>query len=245
MAIYEKVVARCTGGYALYVEVCNEVGLDCNRRVHALYYAILSARKSGEAYCIEEVVPAYSSITLFYDPRRCRCEDLARFVERLWRDVRDARSEDLFKPRRFRIPVLYGGDYGPDLRSVAEMTGLSPEEVVEIHTSKPYVCYMLGFTPGFIYLGDVDDRIAVPRLPTPRTRVPAGSVGIAGKQTGVYGVESPGGWRLVGRTPLRMFDPSREPPIPIRPGDIVEFYAVDEKEFERLKGVFVGDLVVG
>ncbi len=241
MPIYDRPRALCSGGYALYLELCNEISLDCNRRVHALYYAILS-RRSAELECVEEAVPAYSSLTLFYDPRRCSCEELVRRIESVWSEIREVESEKLFKPQRFRIPVLYGGEYGPDLQSVAELTGLSPEEVVEIHSSRPYVCYMLGFTPGFVYLGDVDERIAVPRLPTPRTRIPAGSVGIAGKQTGVYGVESPGGWRLIGRTPLKMFDPSREPPIPIRPGDVVEFYPIDEDEFRKLKGVFVGDV---
>ncbi len=242
MTIYEKPIARCSGGYVVYVELCNEISLECNRRVHALYYAILSKKDSGEIPCIEEAVPAYSSLTLFYDPRRCSCDYVIKLVDRLWSEIREIETEKLFKPRRFRIPVLYGGEYGPDLPSVAEFARLSPEEVIKIHTSRPYICYMLGFTPGFIYLGDVDERIAAPRLPTPRTRIPAGSVGIAGKQTGVYGVESPGGWRLIGRTPLRMFDPSREPPIPIRPGDIVEFYAIDEKEFQRLRGVFVGEV---
>jgi len=231
-----------SGGYTIYVELCNEISLECNRMVHALYYALLEARRRGDAEGIVEVVPAYTTVAILYDPRKTRRDRVESLVRRLLSEAPSISSS--MKPQRFRIPVVYGGVYGPDLEEVARMVGLSPDEVVEIHTSRSYVCYMLGFTPGFIYLGEVDERIAVPRLPRPRTQVAAGSVGIAGRQTGVYGIDSPGGWRIIGRTPLRMFDHRREPPTPIRPGDIVEFYRVDEARFAELRGRFVGEAAV-
>jgi KipI family sensor histidine kinase inhibitor len=123
------------------------------------------------------------------------------------------------------IPVDFGGE---DLNVVAEFSGLSTSGVVEIFLSRQYRVYMLGFLPGFAYMGEVDERIAVPRRATPRTKVPKGSVGIAGKQTGIYPFESPGGWQIIGRTPVEMFAPDREEPCLLRPGDIVRFKAIDE-----------------
>ncbi len=243
MAIYEKPKVRVSGGYVVHVEICNEVSLQCNRLVHALYYTLLKNKESGELRGVEEIVPAYSSLSILYDPRVISKDEILRKVDEAWNVATSVDVSKILRPRKFRIPVVYGGKYGPDLESVAQYAKLDPEEVISIHTSKGYVCYMLGFTPGFIYLGDVDDRIAAPRLPNPRTKVPAGSVGIAGKQTGVYGVDSPGGWRLIGRTPLKMFDPKREPPTPIRPGDVVEFYRINEEDFEKLKGKFVGEVM--
>ncbi len=242
MPVYDRPRIAASGGYVVHVEICNEVSLECNKLVHALYYTILQRVREGRVVGVEEVVPAYASLTIFYDPRHIDRNALVKLVEECWNESRSVDVSRILRPRLFRIPVVYGGEYGPDLNSVAEHAGLDPEEVIRIHTSRRYVCYMLGFTPGFIYLGDVDDRIAAPRLPSPRTRVPAGSVGIAGKQTGVYGVDSPGGWRLIGRTPLRMFDPKRDPPTPIKPGDLVEFYRISEEEFRELKGVFIGDV---
>ncbi len=240
--IYEKPVVKTSGGYVLYVELCNEISLECNKRVHALYYAIKKEVDEGRVVGIEEIVPAYASLTIFFDPRKIDPDSLRRRIEELANYVATIDLGTIFKPRKFRIPVAYGGEYGPDMQEVCRLTGLSEEEVVKIHTSKTYVCYMLGFTPGFVYLGDVDDRIAVPRLQTPRTKIPPGSVGIAGKQTGIYGVESPGGWRLIGRTPVKTFDPKRDPPTPIRPGDLVEFYSIKHEEFNRLLGKFVEEV---
>jgi KipI family sensor histidine kinase inhibitor len=124
------------------------------------------------------------------------------------------------------LPVKYGGEFGPDIGFVARNAGISEEEVIAIHTSREYLCYMLGFTPGFAYLGDLDDRIAAPRLETPRLKVAAGSVGIAGNQTGFYGVESPGGWRVIGRLRVATFDVRKEPPSSVLPGDRVKFLSV-------------------
>jgi len=213
------------GGRSVYVEICKDISLECNRRVHALYY------KLKELSGVEEIVPAYSSLLLIYDPLTIGYKDLRDKIE----DLAAQEGVVELKPRKFKIPVVYGGEYGPDMKLVIEKTGLSEDEVIKIHTSKVYTCYMLGFTPGFVYLGDVDDRIAVPRLPTPRVKIPPGSVGIAGKQTGWYGVESPGGWVLIGRTPVVTFDPNRDPPSFIRPGDKVEFYRISEDEYREIR----------
>ena len=134
------------------------------------------------------------------------------------------------------IPVIYGGKYGPDIEFVASYNGLSVDDVIELHTKPLYRVYMLGFLPGFAYLGGMDERIATPRLENPRKRVPSGSVGIAGKQTGWYAIESPGGWRIIGRTPLRTFNPSKEPPSIVLPGDYVKFKAIDEDNAEEYDG---------
>jgi KipI family sensor histidine kinase inhibitor len=129
-------------------------------------------------------------------------------------------------PRRVEIPVTYGGEAGPDLDFVARRAGLTPAQVVGLHTGREYRVYLMGFTPGFAYLGELDERIETPRLETPRLRVPAGSVGIAGRQTGIYPLESPGGWRLIGLTALTLFDPAAAAPFLLAPGDLVRFVAV-------------------
>ncbi len=226
-----------SGGYVVHVDVCEELSMECVGEMHKLYYLV----KMGLAEAIDEVVPGVTSIAVFYDPRKIGGEKVASKIRELWWQRKSVELEDLHKPKRFTIPVVYGGDFGPDLAFVASWSKLAEEEVVRVHSSRVYRVITLGFTPGFVYMGEVDPAIAVPRLETPRTRIPRGSVGIAGKMTGIYGLESPGGWRLIGRTPLTMFDYRRDPPIPISPGDEVQFKPIGPEEFERLVGVFVGD----
>jgi inhibitor of KinA len=134
-----------------------------------------------------------------------------------------------------RVPICYGGDLGPDLAAVASFAGLEEADVVRAHVAKTYRVFMLGFVPGFAYLGTVDERIAMPRRSTPRVRVPLGSVGIAGMQTGIYPAETPGGWQLIGRTPVKPFDPSRAEPFLMKAGDSVQFYAIDRGEYDRAR----------
>ncbi len=212
------------GDSALLVSFGEVIDEETNDRVHALAGAI---EKANFGWLIE-VVPAYSSLAVIYDPGLIDFEGVKRAVEGL------GFSEERFEGRLVEIPVLYGGDYGPDLEFVAEYNGLTPEEVIEIHSRQVYSVHFLGFLPGFAYLGGMDERIATPRLERPRLKVPAGSVGIAGKQTGIYPLESPGGWRLIGRTPLRLFNPSKEPPTLLQPGDKVKFVPIDEGKFEEL-----------
>jgi len=242
MPIYEEPVIKPVSGYIVYVELCKGIELECNRKVHTLYYGIKKLIDEDSVRGIKELVPAYSSLTIFYDPREISWIKIKEIINGMFKELERESIAEVFKPRLFRIPVVYGGEFGPDLEESAKLAGLTIDEFIDIHTSRRYVCYMLGFTPGFIYLGTVDKRIAVPRLKTPRTRIPAGSVGIAGEQTGLYGVESPGGWRLIGRTPVRTFDPMKKPPTPIRPGDYVEFYRIDVKDYERLRGVWIEEI---
>lgn len=169
---------------------------------------------------VDDVSPVYASLLVRFDPLRVEPEALEAAVRRLLVDLED---EPLEAPRRVEIPVRYGGEDGPDLPDVARHAGLTPEAVVALHAGTRYEVHFLGFTPGFAYLGTVPDPIACPRLSEPRRSVPAGSVGIAGAQTGVYPDATPGGWRLIGRTPLTMFDPRREPMSLLLPGDEVRF----------------------
>jgi KipI family sensor histidine kinase inhibitor len=213
------------GDAALTVEFGNRIALPLNRKVRALALAIEKAALPG----VIEVVPTYRSLTIYYDPLSLSLTDLRLEVESLLE-----RLEEIPLPpsRLVTIPTVYGGEYGPDLAFVAKHCGLSEEQVIRLHTRPTYHVYMLGFTAGYAYLGGMPKRLTTPRLPSPRLRVPAGSVGIGGNQTGVYPVESPGGWRLIGRTPLTLFDPSWEVPVLIQPGDQVKFVRIAPDEFE-------------
>lgn len=155
---------------------------------------------------VVETVPAFASLLIFYDPLVTEYDAVAAAVQKLAQapDSDTAAEEG----RLVEIPVCYGGAFGPDLPFVAEHAGLTETEVIRLHAGRDYPIYMLGFLPGFPYLGGLDERLFTPRLPTPRTAIPAGSVGIGGEQTGVYPIASPGGWQLIGRTPLKLFDPS-------------------------------------
>lgn len=207
------------GDAALLVEFANEISEPVNRQVQALAHALAQARLPG----LGEAVPAYRSLLLPYDPLQLSFNDVQEQVAAV-----AARSEaiTLPEPALKEIPVVYGGEFGPDVEFVAEQHGLSVEQVIRRHAGTTYRVYMLGFSPGFAYLGGLPADLATPRLPTPRTRVPAGSVGIAGQQTGIYPLATPGGWRLIGRTPRRLFDPAQEPPTLLQAGDLVRFVAI-------------------
>ena len=172
---------------------------------------------------VTNVHPAYASILIDFNPLRIGRFDVERAAAEL---LTRAASAPLPEPRTVEIPVAYGGEYGPDLEAVAELTGHTPDEVIALHSSAEYLVYFLGFSPGFPYLGGMPESIAAPRLETPRSRVPAGSVAIGGRQTGVYPMASPGGWRIIGRTPLRLFEPDADPPVLLRMGDHVRFVPI-------------------
>lgn len=176
-----------------------------------------------------DVVPAYNSVTVFYQPE-VRYAQMAEWAHQLY-TTQPLRSRILTEPRIVEIPVCYGGNFGPDLDYIASYHRLSVDEVIYKHTAPLYMVYMLGFMPGFPYLGGLDPELSTPRLSSPRSLVAKGSVGIAGGQTGVYPLESPGGWQLIGRTPKKMFNVLTDPPTLLQSGDRVRFAAINEKEF--------------
>jgi inhibitor of KinA len=215
------------GDSALIVEFEARIDPGVNARTIACAEAIQAAGVAG----VRDVVPTYRSVAVYFDPLRTDHDTMMACLERA-----AARPLAPASAARtpVRIPVCYGGDMGPDLAAVASFAGLSESDVVGVHAAGVYRVFMLGFVPGFAYLGIVDGRIAMPRRATPRVRVPAGSVGIAGVQTGVYPAETPGGWQLIGRTPVKPFDPSRAEPFLMKAGDAVQFYPIDRAEYERL-----------
>jgi KipI family sensor histidine kinase inhibitor len=179
-----------------------------------------------------DLVPSYRSLLVYYDPLHTSLPELEERLTALEQDLDQA---VLNAPRVVEIPTLYGGEYGPDIGQVAKHNGLAPEEVIQIHSAGEYLVYMMGFTPGFPYMGGMSERIATPRLQTPRTAIPAGSVGIAEQQTGVYPIESPGGWQLIGRTPVQLFDPQREPPVVVTVGDYIRFTPITEETYHDIQ----------
>jgi KipI family sensor histidine kinase inhibitor len=202
--------------------------------LNAAVHAMAARLRALDPPWLRDVVPAFASLAVFFD----EAEDPARVHAALLALMDDGDASALpLRPRDdsvIEIPVLYGGEHGPDLESSAAELGLSPRELVERHSAGDYTVAMIGFAPGFPYLSGLEPALALPRLATPRARVAAGSVAIGGAQTGIYPRESPGGWRLLGRTPWTLFDPRREPPTRLQPGDRVRFRAIDADEFARL-----------
>lgn len=226
-ALYPEPRLLPAGDTALLVEVGEGIDETVNRTVHALTRALETADING----IVDLIPAYRSLLVCYDPLRLQLDVLRNAIgSRLPALTTDTPVTN----RVVEIPTLYGGEWGPDLPFVANHNGISEDEVIAVHSSGTYVVFMMGFSPGFAYMGGMSPRIATPRLKTPRTSIPAGSVGIAQTQTGIYPVESPGGWQLIGRTPARMFDPFDSPPTLLRPGDKVRFVRIDEARYREL-----------
>jgi KipI family sensor histidine kinase inhibitor len=209
-----------------------EFGTTVDRALNAKVQALKAALARDSLKGLVELVPTYRSLAVYYDPRILQRETLKARMENLGENL-DASGNEA--GRVVPIPVCYGGEFGPDLENVCAHTGLSKEEVISRHTGRDTYCFMLGFTPGFAYLGGMDEALATPRLENPRTVIPAGSVGIAGKQTGIYPIDSPGGWQLIGRTPLAIFDPLRNPPTLVEAGDWVRFEPVDEAEYRAIQ----------
>lgn len=223
------------GEEGLVAELGAAVDPLVNARVHHLASLLRRASIPG----VRELVPTYRSLLVLFDPVRLSRDALRETVARLARDVEHGNRREA--GRLVRIPVCYGDDLGPDLEFVARHNDLSPEEVIALHSGATYPVCMLGFLPGFPYLGGLPARLAAPRLATPRLDVAAGAVGIAGSQTGIYPLCSPGGWRIIGRTPLRLFDPERALPFLVSAGDRVRFDPVDRAEYERLLRCREGD----
>ncbi len=215
------------GDSAVTVEFGNRIDDQLNGAVHAFASAVEALGHPA----IREVVPTYRSATVHYLPHLLEYAALVQLLRPLTETQGGAGPFGA----PVEIPVLYGGPWGPDLEEVAAHCGMTPEQVIAAHSAPCYRIYMLGFTPGFPYLGGMDPRLATPRRKEPRIRIPAGSVGIAGNQTGVYPIESPGGWQLIGRTPLRLFDLGSDPPILLQAGRSIRFVPIDEPTYHRLE----------
>jgi len=213
------------GDTALLVEFGDTISSATNRKVVALSEAVQNTNVRG----VEELVPTYRSLLIRYDPLRVSYEQLVFRVKDLAETLPSQVTGAV--GREVVIPVVYGGQNGPDLAYVARFHKLSEEQVIRLHSEKEYRVYMIGFVAGFPYLGEVADEVATSRLETPRLKVPAGSVGIAENQTGIYPCEAPGGWQIIGRTPFRLFNPSCDPPALLKPGDLVKFKPISEKEY--------------
>lgn len=224
----EEVRFLTCGDCAVTVAFAQEIREDTNRKIRYLAKKLQNAGIHG----LQETVPTYCSLTVYYEPlvlsRRKLEHQILHFLAAYQPDTAE-------KKRIFQIPVCYEGEFAPDMEDVCRLTGLSREQVIALHSSVDYLIYMLGFLPGFPYLGGMDPRLEVPRLDSPRTRIPAGAVGIGGKQTGVYPLASPGGWRLIGRTPAVIYDPNREKPIVYEAGDYIRFCPISTDEFRRIQ----------
>ncbi len=227
--IYKEPRFLSGGDRAIFIEFGDSIDPDVNQRVRNLKLAIEKAGIPG----VVESVPSYRSLLVYFEPLQVSATE---FREAICNLLQSLTSRELPKRRLIEIPVTYGGEFGPDLGLVASHNSLSTAEVVRIHSSARYLIYMIGFMPGFPYLGGMSPNIATPRKATPRLKIPAGSVGIAGNQTGIYPAESPGGWQIIGRTPLELFHPTREPTSILQAGDYLTFVSVTPEEFTIVKG---------
>ncbi len=224
------------GDNALVIDFGNVIDEQINKLVHSIFYQLQHDPIPG----MTEAVPGYSSLTIYYDVLFIRnklnkqstafewvCENCKKYLS--GENIETGDPEVLIK-----IPVCYDKEYGPDLEFIASQNKISIEEIIRLHSSVIYRVYMLGFLPGFTYMGLVDERISSPRKPQP-TPVEPGSVGIAGRQTGIYPFKSPGGWQIIGRTPLKLFDKEKINPVLFKAGDKVQFYSIPKNEFEDIK----------
>lgn len=218
------------GEQGLVVEFGDGIDPEINAKVQILATSLATESLPG----ILEIVPTYRSLLIYFDPLVLSRLELSTRIAQLIENPSNKLS-DTKETRVVFIPVCYGDEFGPDIQNVAQHNSLSVDEVIAIHTATPYLVYMLGFTPGFPYLGGLSPKIATPRLTTPRTKIPAGSVGIAGSQTGFYPIESPGGWQLIGRTPVKAFDPMANNPFLFKAGDYLQFEAVTKDDFHVIK----------
>ncbi|WP_062212434.1 5-oxoprolinase subunit PxpB [Aureimonas sp. AU12] len=215
------------GDSALSVELSDALDEAVNARVIALAEALTLDPIAG----VEEVVPTYRALLVHYDPSMRRGADLAGLLARRLDDLAPAAGI----ARHFEVPVIYGGAAGLDLDDLSAMKGMTPDELIALHSGADYRVYMIGFAPGFAYLGGLPERLHTPRLAVPRQRVEAGAIGIGGRQASVNSVAGPSGWRFIGRTPLRLFDPARADPCLFRAGDRIRFRPVDADEAEALE----------
>ncbi|UWU17440.1 5-oxoprolinase subunit PxpB (plasmid) [Rhizobium sullae] len=225
------------GDSALSVELCDTIDEAVSERVIALAQNLADAPVNG----VEELVPTYRSLMVFYDPETVRGHSLAMTL-RLRLDALVVGANHV---RRFHVPVVYGGTMGMDLQELADMKDLTVSQLIELHSSAEYRVFMIGFAPGFAYLGGLPEILHTPRLATPRQRIEASAIGIGGKQASINSVPGPSGWRFLGRTPLRLFDPARAEPFLLKAGDRVTFRPVSEDEAETLDRAIAAGRMTG
>lgn len=226
--MYKKVKYLISGDRALDIEFGDSIEEEINSQILSLTLAIQEEGIAG----IIETIPTYRSLMVIYEPMVIELDDLINKMKYIIQKMDETEQPDA---KVIQIPTIYGDLYGPDIEYVAKYNKISLDEVIKIHTSLEYLIYMIGFTPGFPYLGGMNDKIATPRLQVPRNKIPVGSVGIAGNQTGIYPIESPGGWQLIGRTPVKLYDPSRKEPVLLNAGDYIKFVQINEKEYKNIE----------
>ena len=218
------------GDQSVTIYFDNKISPDINLRVHQISQKINDDKESW----LIDVVPAYNSLNVIYDLNLIQSKEVKNYLSKIMLSEKTL-TKNHQTSNIIKIPVKYGGNEGPDLEYVADFCKLSSEEVIKIHTSEIYLVYMTGFSPGFPYLGELDPRIHCPRLDNPRIKVDSGSVGLAGSQTGIYSIDSPGGWRIIGRTPIKLFDLEKNDPFYISPGMRINFVSVDFKNYEDIQ----------
>jgi inhibitor of KinA len=228
MRLFEKPLIRYVGDRGVLVEYGGVIDPVVNQKVRAMAQAARAQPPAG----IIEIIPTYRSLLILYDPLLTCPQDLLQGLTFLEKDLSGI---VIPPPKTVEIPVCYGGDFGPDIDFVAQIHDLSVEDVVRFHAEPSYLIYMIGFTPGFPYLGGLPEILTTPRLETPRQHVPAGSVGIANAQTGIYPIDSPGGWQLIGRTPLQLFKPQSDHPFLYQAGDRLKFTPISEHDYHLLQ----------
>lgn len=224
---------RMLGDNAIIIELGTEINSETQKKVQMVSRVL---EENNQEWLIE-YVPTFTTVTLYYDPYQAAklakgnelpYETISNKIQKL---LSACSIDSEINQRIVELPICYGGEFGPDLAFVAEHNGLMPDEVIHIHSSGEYLVYMLGFAPGFPYLGGMPEEIAAPRRATPRQKIPSRSLGIAGTQTGIYSIETPGGWQLIGRTPLNLFQPEKEEPSLLRAGDKIKFKPISTEEY--------------
>ncbi len=224
--LYEQPIFRLMGDRALLVELGDQISPSINEKVRELFLKLDRRPPEG----VVELVPSYGSLMIVYDPMKTGLDRLREGIL----ELQQATDRSLVpEPKTLEVPVVYGGEHGPDLEWVADFHKISPEEVIRLHIGTTYRVYMIGFTPGYPYLGELPEALATPRRETPRTAVPQGSVAIAQRQSGIYPVQSPGGWHILGWTPINLFDANQWPPTPLEMGDRVRFFPIQKEDIHR------------